>query len=126
MKKRSFIILLLLGVIAVGLYKYIYKNHRDIASEASAFIVSSHQLSTEFIQDAITAETKYLNKTIEITGVISDVEQHSLTLNDKVFCQFAEQLSAIKTDEYLKIKGRVIGYDDLLEQVKLDQCHIIN
>ena len=25
----------------------------------------------------------------------------------------------------VKIKGRVIGYDDLLEQIKLDQCTII-
>ena len=26
----------------------------------------------------------------------------------------------------IKIKGRFIGYDDLLEHVKLDQCLIIN
>jgi len=26
----------------------------------------------------------------------------------------------------ITIKGRVIGFDDLLEQIKLDQCFILN
>ena len=126
MKKRRFTILALLLIIAVGLYKYIYQNHRNIEAEKSAFIISSNQLSDDITNNVSIAETKYLNKTIEVTGIISDLENNSTTLNQKVFCQFTEQLNNINTDEYLKIKGRVIGYDDLLEQVKLDQCHIIN
>ena len=125
MRKRPFIISLLLVIIAIGIYKYIYQDHRNIKTEKSAFVLSSNQLSNDFINNLSEAEAKYLNHTIEITGITSDIEDHTLTLNDKVFCQFTEQISNISTNEYIKIKGRVIGYDDLLEQVKLDQCHII-
>ena len=125
-RKISITILLLLVIISFSVYKYIYPDHRNIEQEEVAFVIDSNSISEEFLKNPSISEQKYLDKTIELTGVTTEITLHTITLNDKVFCQFAEQLNSISTDEYLKIKGRVIGYDDLLEQVKLDQCHIIN
>lgn len=125
-KKISITILLLLIIIAFSVYKYVYQDHRNIKEEAAAYIIDSNTISEEFLKDTAISEQKYLNKTLELTGVTTEVTSNTITLNDKVFCQFTEQLSNINTNDYLKIKGRVIGYDDLLEQVKLDQCYIIN
>ena len=69
-------------------------------------------------------EKKHLNKTIEITGRITDVTKSDLTLNNMVFCQFSEN-QLVELNSNITVKGRCIGYDDLLEQLKLDQCIII-
>jgi hypothetical protein len=108
-------------------YFYVYQDHRDIGSEKAAFIVSSTELFEEFVNDPQYSEQKYLNQTIEISGVISDLKTIDLTLDDHIFCQFNEQISKeLQHNITIKIKGRFIGYDDLLEQVKIDQSSIIN
>lgn len=125
--KKWIIIIIILIIVAVFGYNYIYQDHRTIESENAEFVISSKSIANEFSTNIKTAETKYLNKTIEVSGLVSEKNTNGITLNDKVFCQFSDTLEAsIKNNSNLKIKGRVIGYDDLLEQVKLDQCSIIN
>ncbi|WP_422106864.1 OB-fold protein [Winogradskyella sp.] len=121
----GFLIVLIIAVI-IG-YNYIYQDHRDIERETAEFTVLSSEISELFADNSITAEQKFLNKTIEVSGLISDINTNTITIDDKVFCQFSEQIeTALDKNDNVKIKGRVIGYDDLLEQVKLDQCIITN
>lgn len=125
--KKWIIIIVILVVAAFFGYNYIYQDHRTIENESAEFTITSLVIEREFSENMKTAETKYLNKTAEITGLVSEININNITLNDKVFCQFSKALKAsIKYNSNLKVKGRVIGYDDLLEQVKLDQCTIIN
>jgi hypothetical protein len=124
MKKLLLIIVLL--ITAFGLYKYVYQKHRDIEKEIASFEFKSTTLINEFSINPIESETKYLNKTIEITGSITDSNSSNLTLNNIIFCQFSQQLQKPPSENsQVKIKGRFIGYDDLLEQIKLDQCTLI-
>lgn len=125
MKKLKLILVIAvaLGFIAYG---YIYQDHRDIESEAPEFVLSSDKIASLFSENPSASEQKFLNKTVEVSGLISEVNSNEITIDDKVFCQFTENISnTIKPNSNIKIKGRVIGYDDLLEQVKLDQCAII-
>jgi len=125
MKKWLVIIVVLIVVAFIG-YNYIYQDHRTIENETAKFVMNSKEIENQFSTNIKTAEDLYLNKTIEVSGLISEVNTNNITLDDKVFCQFSEAIKAsIKENSNLKIKGRVIGYDDLLEQVKLDQCTII-
>lgn len=124
--KRKLIVLLVLILLAVAGYKYIYQDHRDIQKEQPVYVISSNFLANEFSQNSIEAEKKYLNKTIEINGVITEINITDITLNNSVFCQFVNTINnTLKTNDNIIIKGRFIGYDDLLEQVKLDQCNVI-
>jgi len=126
MKKWSIIVLILI-ITAIISYNYIYQDHRSIETETAEFIMTSQVIENEFSLNIKSAEAKYLNKTVEISGLVSEINSTDITLDDKVFCQFSETIeSSVKNSSNLKIKGRVIGYDDLLEQVKLDQCTIIN
>ncbi|WP_179009716.1 OB-fold protein [Winogradskyella forsetii] len=122
--------LIIFGILIISVivaYNYIYQDHRTIEKETAAFVMTANAIGNEFSSNLKMAETKYLNKTVEVSGSISEMNTMEVTLDDKVFCQFSEALEApIEEDTKLKIKGRVIGYDDLLEQVKLDQCTIIN
>ena len=122
--------IIILGVIVVAAivgYNYLYQDHRSIENEKVEFVVSSQEIAHQFSENIIDSEEKYLNKTIEVLGLVSERNIKDVTLDDKVFCQFIDTLNTVlKENQTIKIKGRVIGYDDLLEQIKLDQCIIIN
>jgi tRNA_anti-like len=124
---KKWIIIALFIIASISVYKYVYKQHRDIANETSSFKLTSIDLSNEFAINPSDSENKYLNKTIEVRGITTEIGFNNLTLDDKVFCQFSNKMQETFTNNHkVNIKGRCIGYDDLLEQVKLDQCHIIN
>jgi antitoxin component YwqK of YwqJK toxin-antitoxin module len=118
----SVLILVIIGVVG---YNYIYQDHRNIEKESAEFTMTAMEIANLFKEDAINAEQTFLNKTIEVTGNVSDSNKSEITIDSQVFCQFVEAIKEMKHNENIKIKGRVIGYDDLLEQVKLDQCSII-
>jgi hypothetical protein len=123
--RKWIVILIIIIIAAVFGYNYIYQDHRSIENERVAFVVSSQEIAIQFFEDTATSEQKYLNKTIEVSGLITEININNITLDDKVFCQFSEAINiSVKENSNLYIKGRVIGYDDLLEQVKLDQCSI--
>ncbi len=126
MRKRIVFLIILIILIVLG-YNYINQDHRDIKNENAEFKMNSSDLASFFSTNLNEAETKYLNATIEVSGQITDLNTNSITLDDKVFCQFTIAIeNTIDKNVPIKIKGRVIGYDDLLEQVKLDQCSVNN
>jgi len=120
---RKWIIILILVVICIIVYNYIYQEHRDIESESAEFVVTSIDMANEFAINPSASEQKYLNKTIEVHGTITELNDNNLTLDDKVFCQFNSKIGIDSKDA--SVKGRFIGYDELLEQIKLDQCSIL-
>lgn len=124
--KRKWSILVIIILLAFAAYKYIYQNHRNINTEQPEFVISSNTITNEFLQNSIEAEKKYLNKTIEIKGNITEINEKDITLNNTVFCQFDDIINnTVKINDSISIKGRCIGYDDLLELLKIDQSTII-
>jgi len=124
--RKWFILIFIILLVIVG-YNYVYQDHRNIEKEVATVIISSTVISNEFSQNPSKAEKKYLNKTVEIFGLVTELNKKDLTLDYRVFCQFENEFDkSLIIDSKFKIKGRVIGYDDLLEEVKLDQCYIIN
>ncbi len=123
---RKLFFLLTLIVLAVIGYNYLYQSHRDIESEDATYSLTATELYAEFETNPLASQNKYLNKTIEISGFISEKNEAEITLEDKAFCQFSIPINKnLDLNSKVNIKGRFIGFDDLLEQVKLDQC-IIN
>ena len=116
---------IIITILIIG-YNYVYQDHRDIAKEEAEFVLNSKEIKNEFVSNVFTAEEKYLNRTIEVSGTISETNIVDITIDNNVFCQFSNNInSSVKLNSIVTIKGRVIGYDDLLEQVKLDQCILI-
>ena len=125
MRKWIIIIVIIAAATVIG-YNYIYQDHRSIENENAEFIMSSNEIANLFLENSTSSEQQFLNKTIEVSGLISEINTNDITIDDKVFCQFSNTIKpAVREKFNIKIKGRVIGYDDLLEQVKLDQCTII-
>lgn len=123
--KKILIALLLLTLASIIAYNYIYKDHRSIADEAPSFVIKSSEVLNEFSKNIAKAEMKYLDKTIEISGNITQINENNLTIDEVVFCILLDESNTpFLVNDKITVKGRCIGYDDLLEQIKLDQCTI--
>ncbi|MBK5213298.1 MAG: hypothetical protein JJE55_06535 [Flavobacteriaceae bacterium] len=122
-KQRKFLILILILLVGGYLgYNYIYQDHRDIKSETPQLEITAPYLLERFKTNDGAA---LLNKTITVTGVITSLEEGAVTLDESVYASFIEKKSELKVNEKLQIKGRCIGYDELFEIVKLDQCSLL-
>lgn len=128
MNKRRIMILLFLLVISFGPYyiyqNVLYKDARDITGEKSTVTITAENLEKEYASGAALANSKYLNKTIEITGKVSEVTDSTMVIDGKAFCKMNERTKINLKNKQINIKGRCIGFDDLFEVVKLDQCSI--
>lgn len=125
MKKQTKIIiaLILLTFGAYFAYNYIYQDHRDIKAEEAKVDVSASEL-VQFFKDNESPEV--VNSTVQVSGVITEIDTHTITIDNNVQCSFDAALEGVNINEKITIKGRCIGYDDLFEIVKLDQSTIIN
>ncbi len=130
MKKKLLIIIP--AVIAIGVfagYRYVYKDHRDISSEAAEFNLTVQNLKNDFAKNDSLANAKYADKTIEVSGKITafDAAAHSVTLDKKLSATLKDStVKNLQIQKNVKIKGRFVGYDDLLEELKMDQVIIQN
>lgn len=126
MKKYIYLVLLLVLAGSVSVYFYINKGHVNVETEKANFTETSVNLEQQFTSDGDAANLKYINKIIEITGIVTNLTENSLVLDNFIFCQMENTTDAsITLNSSITIKGRLIGYDDLLEEVKLDQCSLI-
>lgn len=107
-------------------YGVLYKDSRDIHAEQPAYTVSASALMDEYEKDAKSADSKYLNQTIEVTGDVNEVHDSIVILGAGVLCNFDKKIAQDISDTKAIIKGRCIGYDELFGEVKLDQCTIKN
>lgn len=126
-KKIGYGILILL-VAAIAIYNYTYQEHRDISSEKATYVTTIPALEKEFASNDSLAFAKYQDQTIELTAKITavDVENKAVNLDNKVFASFNDSLPKdIVSGKTLKIKGRFLGYDELLGEFKMDQSSII-
>lgn len=108
----------------MAVYFYIYKSHRDIATETADFVISVSSLKGS---DSLTY-TKYKDKTIQITGKLTsiDTENKALVIDEKLFATFLEVVpNNLTVGKQIKIKGRFLDYDDLVEEFKMDQTVVI-
>jgi len=128
MKKTKIIGLSLLVVALVGFAGFYYVMHggaRNLASEDTAFTVTAKNISTEFIANLEGSNKKYLEKAVAITGMVTAVSDTVVTVDNTIICNLKSPDNTIKKDQAVTVKGRVVGYDDLMGELKLDQCFII-
>jgi len=110
-----------------GIYKYIYKSHRDISSEEANYTVTVLSLNNEFKQSDSLTLIKYRDKTIALTGKVSSIDaaSKSIVIDEKMNAIFSDSIpKSVQLNQSISLKGRFIDYDDLLEEFKMDQVSI--
>lgn len=126
MKNKTGFVFFFIVILIAFAYVYIQKPHRDISAETVEFSISSAALLNEFLVNEANASKKFLDKTIVVYGALSENNNNFLVLDNKIYCNFEIEPPEIPLNPNLTVKGRCIGFDVLLEQVKLDQCSILD
>jgi hypothetical protein len=105
-----------------------YKEHRNIATETADYTITVPDLQKEFLINDNVAYQKYQDKTIQIIGTISSTDDTNKTIivDDKLLATFLDKLSEdLVVGKQITIKGRFLGYDDLVEEFKIDQATVV-
>ena len=124
MKKKIILFIIVLAGFLI-IINYIFPEHRSIETEKPLYSNEATLVFKEFIDNLTLAELKYLDQTIAVTGVITSLSSDNLTINNRISCKFDSPVSGFSINDSIAIKGRCIGFDDLLEEIKLDQCSSI-
>ncbi|WP_293896363.1 hypothetical protein [Flavobacterium sp.] len=127
MRKKIIIAVTVLLILAFAAYKYMYKSHRDISTETVSYSASVNEVYNAFQQNDSLANAKYLDKTIEIYGKITNIDLSNkiITVDKKLLARFTNSIpNTLQLQNAIALKGRVVGFDDLLEEIQMDQCTI--
>lgn len=104
-------------------YKYLMTSgERNLDSEKTKFVVTSKSILSEFSSNIELANKKYLEKAVAISGVVTSVKNHEVIIDNIIICNLAEIDKTIKADQNVSIKGRIVGFDDLMGELKMDKC----
>ncbi|WP_299672271.1 hypothetical protein [uncultured Polaribacter sp.] len=138
MKTKKIIIgILILGLLGVFVaYKMYHKPHVNVADESADITLTANTILEDFSSDETMANTKYLEKIIQVEGIVSEVktanEKGIITLktNDdfaSVLCHLSteatKKIHTVKVGQTLKLKGICTGF---LMDVVLIKCEFIN
>ncbi|OHT44798.1 OB-fold protein [Flavobacterium tructae] len=126
-KRIAFAIAASLVLISTGLYFYygfLFKEARNIESEIPEFSITTTKLLDDYNSNTEKADSLYLNKTIEITGKVTKETDSVVILENNIFCLFTKKTKDKLLNNKVTIKGKCIGFDELFQEVKLDQCTI--
>jgi len=114
---------LLVSLIGYG-YFYLNQTHRNIQAEEVKYTVTSSEMAESFRKPG--AKTNIADQVIQTKGRITALGEKSVTLDKRVNVLFLKKLPAdLKKGREVTIKGRCVGYDDLLDVVKVDQALLI-
>lgn len=122
------IVLLSISVLAIVLFALVGYNYvlhggaRNLSSEEAAFSITSKTIIDEFATDSESANKKYLDKAINISGKITSISENDVILDDVIVCSLTKNDATLKANQTVILKGRVVGYDDLMGELKMDQC----
>ncbi|MGG6230102.1 hypothetical protein [Tenacibaculum sp. SDUM215027] len=114
------IIFLLLGTTIF--FNYIYKPHKTTEELKAEFSGTASTFLSSLKNDI----APWLNKTVILTGTVSSLDAEGITMNNSIYCQFRKDVKfkSLTINQPVTIKGIIIGYDDLLEELKINQCII--
>ncbi|PCE64796.1 hypothetical protein [Sediminicola luteus] len=124
-KSKIGLVLLVLGIIvAIFGYRYLYQSHETTSEAPIAYTGDAQSFSELMPTEALAWHGKF----IQLSGKVSGSDDKGFTLDGSIYCQWDEtqKQQELQLNESITIKARVMGYDDLLEELKLDKTIRIN
>jgi hypothetical protein len=130
--KKWLLIIIILGIAgAIVAYKYLNKPNRTVASEKGLELTAG-QLVKEYQQNENNANAKYLDKAIQVTGSINEINKNQeglttvmLASDDPmagVFCTLKDSPGNLSPGSTVTIKGFCSG---MLTDVRLREAVIV-
>ena len=133
--KKIIIGILVLGIIgAFIVYKTYNKPHVNVEEASVDISITADKILNDFSSDESSANLKYLDKIIEVKGVVSEINTKkgiiTIETNDdfgSVLCHLSEEASrkigGLQQGQIIVVKGICTGF---LMDVILVKCEFIN
>ena len=120
-KKLAIILLILIFIIGIFYFFTYQKKHIDWIHIQPQISLSVQELLQNFQNGE---GNDLINKVVQISGTITALDDSLYILDKAVVCKPAVNIeSNITEKEFVTVKGRCVGYDDLLMEVRLD--HVV-
>ena len=115
------IVILSVGVISV--YQYISSSPKKTVEIAPVYTGNANEFNY-LVTDNL---SHWISKIVQITGKVTQVNEDGILLNGTIYCQFEDihDLQSITENQNIVVKGKLVGFDELLMEIKLNQCIII-
>lgn len=133
MLKKIIIAVLLLGAIGVGTGIYMWNKKPETVDNKKGVAITATDLAAAYTANEETANTQYLNKVIEVNGIIGETEQNQdggsmiiLQTGDpmaEVQCAMREKGVTVAKGASVTIKGFCSGSG--MTGVSLTDCIIV-
>ena len=130
-KKYPIILRLLFPLFIIGsiiIYVIYNKPHKDFDKLPFDDTIESIDLVSFYQDNPDNANTRFLDKIILVIGTITDIEKNIIILDNSIVCTLDPSqiiTQQININNEISVKGRCIGYDDLLEEVRIDHSFIM-
>ena len=124
-KLLLFIGLAISVVLAIGLFQY-FKPAKDHGAQPIQSSLLAAELHAAF-NSVDSSEFLEIGEVVAVSGIVQSAGESSLLLHPGISCATATPLSdpeaLIGTE--IKVKGRLVGFDELFGEVQLDFVSVI-
>lgn len=103
------------------------RPHRDVGGEPAQFQMVPEELVGVLAKGDSSAQA-YLDAVVELYGVVATDDGRRVTLEGGVVATWdsTRPHRSLEEGELLRLKGRVTGYDDLFEEVRMDGLVLVS
>ena len=115
-------------IVFIIIFSTYNKPHKDFNKSPFEVTIESKELISLYQDNTDNANTRFLGKILLVKGNITHIETDIIILDNGIVCTldpsqaFTEKIHLNKT---ISVKGRCIGYDDLLEEIRIDHSFIM-
>ena len=120
-----------LGFIGIVLILYLLitlgEMCNPIKNKSAEFSMSTSELLYAFKENEAAANAKYKDKIINVSGIVTEIGESSVTLDENVICNISdndgmEKIQTLRKGSLINVKGKCDG--KWLWTVHLDMCVI--
>ena len=125
--KLSVIILLFFIFIAIAAV-YLLQPPKAIKDLNHQFELTAENLLNEFNLNPAVAEIEYLGKVILLKGIITEKNDSlNYIMNERIniSLEHFNNSKSLELNKIATVKGIFLGYDELFDELKLNQCIIL-
>ena len=125
-KNKLVFIFTVMALLAIGVgygYQYIFMSPKKVVEITPEFTADANEFNSLIDENL----PSWIGKVVQISGKATQISQDGILLNGSIYCQFenSQDIQSITKNQNIVIKGKLVGFDELLMETKLNQCIII-
>jgi membrane protein implicated in regulation of membrane protease activity len=133
--KKSFLLVFIVVILCTAAYVWFFIWNKPQTNVAGAMAIKTEAavLFQEYSSNEKAANQKYLEKIVEVSGVVTDITKNAegmtvvlLKTDDAMFginCTMEQKEISVKAGDQITLKGICTGY---LTDVVLIRCYLVN